>query len=158
MIKAFLLRVPILLGLALLSMPATAGVQFSTTVRNARADAIETAIGTSAVLKLVTGSQPANCAASDPGTVVATMTLPSDWMSAASSGVKSQLGTWSDSSADATGTAAHYRIFESTGTTCHIQGSVTATGGGGNLTLDNTAIVAGQQVDITSFSFTEGNP
>lgn len=133
-------------------------LQLSTTVRNARLDAIETAIGTSPILKIRTGSVPANCAAADSGTVLATIDLPSDWMAAASGGSKSKSGTWEDTSADATGTAAHFRIYDSGGTTCHLQGTVTATGGGGDLTLDNTSIASGQDVQITSFTLTDGNP
>ncbi len=132
-------------------------VQLSVSVRNARLDAIETAIGTSAVLKIRTGAQPADVATADSGTVLATLTLPSDWLAAASSGSKAKSGTWQDTSADATGTAAHFRIYASDGTTAHIQGSVTATGGGGDLTLDNTSIASGQSVTITSFSLTDGN-
>lgn len=132
--------------------------QFSTAVRNAELDAIESTIGTSPVLRIRTGAAPANCAGADTGTVLATMTLPSDWLAAASGGSKSLLGTWQDASADATGTAAHFRIYDSTGTTCHIQGTVTASGGGGDLTLDNTSIAAGQLVSITSFTLTAGNP
>lgn len=132
-------------------------VQKSVAVRNAELDAIETTVGASAVLKIRTGAQPASCAAADSGTVLATMTLPADWMSAASGGTKAKLGTWSDASADATGTAAHWRLYASDGTTCHMQGSVTATGGGGDLTLDNTSIAATQPVSITSWTLTEGN-
>lgn len=131
-------------------------LQFSATVRNARADAIETAIGTSAVLKIRTGSAPATCATADSGTVLATVNLPSDWMGAASGGVKSMAGTWSDSSADAAGTAAHFRLYASDGTTCHAQGTVTATGGGGDLTVDNTSFGVGQSFSITGFTLTEG--
>lgn len=132
-------------------------VQFSVSVRNARLDAIESTIGTSAVLKIRSGSAPANCAASDSGTVLATMTLPSDWMAAASSGSKALSGTWEDTSADGTGTAGHYRIYASDGTTCHEQGTITITGGGGDMTLDNTSIASGQQVTITSKTLTDGN-
>lgn len=132
-------------------------VQLSTTVRNARLDAIETAIGASAVLKIRTGAAPANCAAADSGTVLATLNLPSDWMAAASSGSKAKSGTWEDLTADATGTAAHWRLYASDGTTCHAQGTVTATGGGGDMTLDNTSISAGQAVSVTSFTLTDGN-
>ena len=84
-------------------------LQLSVTVRNARLDAIETAIGVSPILKIRTGTAPANCAAADTGTVLATLTLPSDWMAAASAGAKAKSGTWQDSSADATGTAAESR-------------------------------------------------
>lgn len=132
-------------------------VQLSAAVRNAKLDAIETAIGVSAVLKIRTGAAPANCAAADSGSVLATLTLPSDWMAAASGGTKALSGTWQDASADATGTAAHFRLYASDGTTCHMQGTVTATGGGGDLTLDNTSIAAAQSVTITGFTLTEGN-
>lgn len=132
-------------------------VQLSVAVRNARADVVESTIGTSPILRIRTGAQPANCAASRTGTVLASLTLPSDWMGAASSGAKALSGTWQDSSADNTGTAAHFEIMDSGGTTCHLQGSVTATGGGGDLTVDNTSFASGQSFSITSFGWTEPN-
>ena len=132
-------------------------VQLSTSVRNARLDAIETTISTSAILKIRSGAQPASCAAADSGTVLATLNLPSDWLAAASSGSKAKSGTWEDTSADATGTAAHFRIYDSGGSTCHIQGSITATGGGGDMTIDSTSLTAGQTVTITGFTLTDGN-
>src|SRR3954467_9574095 len=105
-------------------------LQLSAAVRNAILDSIETTVGTAAVLKLRTGAQPADLATADSGTVVATMTLPSDWMAAASGGAKSLSGTWQDTSADAAGTVGHFRIYASDGTTKHLQGSVTITGSG----------------------------
>lgn len=132
-------------------------VQLSVAVRNARLDAIETTIGASAVLKIRSGAQPADCAAADAGTVLATINLPADWANAASGGSKSKTGSWQDAAADAAGTAGHYRLYASDGTTCHEQGSVTATGGGGDLTLDNTSIAVGQAVTITSWTKTDGN-
>lgn len=132
-------------------------IQLSTTVRNARLDAIETAIGASAIMRIRTGAAPANCGTADSGTILATLSLPSDWMAAASSGSKAMSGSWQDASADGTGTAAHFRIYDSGGTVCHLQGTVTATGGGGDLTLDNTSIAAAQAVSITSFSLTDAN-
>lgn len=128
-------------------------IQMSVTVRNARLDAIETAIGTSPSLEIRTGAAPASCAAADSGTVVSTLALPSDWMAAASGGSKSLAGTWQDLSADALGTAAHFRIKQ--GATCHFQGTVTITGGGGDLQVNNTSFAPGQQFDITSFTLTE---
>ena len=132
-------------------------IQLSTGVRNARLDAIETTIGTAAVLKIFTGAQPANPAAADSGTLLVNMTLPSDWLAAAASGSKAKSGTWQDTSADGTGTAGHFRIYASDGTTCHLQGSVTASGGGGDMELDNTSISATQNVTITAFTLTDGN-
>ena len=128
--------------------------QFSIAARNAALDSIETAIGVSPTLEIRSGTVPASCATADSGTVLATMALPSDWLAAAASGVKSLSGTWQDISADATGTAGHFRIKAST--TCHIQGTITITAGGGDMTLDNTSIATGQQITITAFSITAG--
>lgn len=132
-------------------------IQFSVAVRNARLDAIESTIGTSMIVKVRTGAPPANCAAADAGTVLATVNAPSDHMAAASAGSKAMSGTWQDLSADAAGTAGHFRAYDSGGTTCHIQGTVTATGGGGDMTLDNVVLAAGQQFNITTFTLTDGN-
>lgn len=132
-------------------------VQLSVAVRNARLDVIETTIGASAILKIRTGAQPANCATADAGTVLATLNLPSDYLAAASSGSKAKSGTWEDTSADNAGTAAHWRLYASDGTTCHAQGTVTATGGGGDMTVDNVVFAALQAFTITSFSLTDAN-
>lgn len=132
-------------------------IQLSVAVRNARLDAVETTTGTSAVLKIRTGAVPASCATADSGTVLASCTLPSDWMAAASAGAKAKSGTWEDTSADATGTAAHFRLYASDGTTCHMQGTVTATGGGGDMEVDNTSFSAGQAFTVTGFTLTDGN-
>src|SRR5688572_3618319 len=114
-------------------------LQFSTTYRNALLDQLETTVSTAPILEIRSGAAPANCATADAGTLLASITLPSDWMTAAASGSKAKSGTWQDASADGTGTAAHFRLKDSTGTTVHMQGTVTATGGGGDLTVDNTS-------------------
>lgn len=132
-------------------------LQYSVAVRNAQLDAFESTTGASAILRILSGTVPANCATAQTGTLLASLSLPSDWMSAASAGSKALLGTWNDTSADATGTAGYFRILDSTGTTCHAQGTITATGGGGDMTLDNTSIASGQTVTVTSFTLTAGN-
>lgn len=132
-------------------------LQYSVAVRNARLDAVESTVGTSARLKIRTGAAPANCAAADSGTVLADITCPSDWMAAAAAGAKALLGTWQDLSADAAGNAAHFRIYASDGTTCHIQGTVTATGGGGDMTVDNIVFALAQVFNVTGFTLTAGN-
>jgi hypothetical protein len=131
--------------------------QFSTAARNAALDAIETTIGVSAILKIRSGAAPANCAAADSGTVLATINLPSDWLANAAAGAKSKSGTWEDTSADATGIAGHFRVYASDGTTCHIQGSITDTATGtGDMLLDNTSLAATQDVLITAFTINAG--
>ena len=132
-------------------------LQFSVALRNAQLDQIETVVGTSAVLKLRTGAPPANVATADSGTVVATLNLPSDWMAAAASGSKAKSGTWEDTSADAAGTIGHWRLYQSDGTTPHLQGTVTNTGGGADLTVQNVVVEAGQTITISSFSISAGN-
>ena len=132
-------------------------LQFSDAVRNARLDAIETAIGVSAVLKIydLTAGAPANCAAAITGTVLATLSLPSDYMAAASGGSKAKSGTWQDASADATGVADFFRLFASDGTTCHAQGTVGTSGT--DMIVDNTSLNSGQSFTINTFTFNEAN-
>lgn len=130
-------------------------IQFSVAVRNARLDAIETAISTSAVLKIRTGAPPANVATADSGTVLATLSLPSDWLAAASGGAKALSGTWQDASADNSGTAAHFRVYASDGTTAHIQGTVGTSGT--DMIVDSTSFTAGQTFNVTAFTLTDGN-
>lgn len=135
-------------------------VQLSTAVRNARLDAVETTIGTSPKLQLRSGTQPANCAASATGTLLAEITCPSDWAAAASGGMKAIAGSWTTTGLSAAGagtTVGHYRLLNSAGSTCHEQGSVTAIGGGGDLTLDDVTIATGQTVTITTWTRTDAN-
>jgi len=133
-------------------------VQYSTAVRNAQLDAIETTVSTAAILKIFGGTAPADCATADEAAgALVTMSLPSDWMAAASSGTKAKSGTWQDTSADQTGTASHFRIYETTATTCHMQGTVTLTSGGGDIELDSLSITAGQSVSLSTFVITAGN-
>jgi hypothetical protein len=131
-------------------------LQFSVDVRDARLDAIEAEIGTGPVLNIYSGSMPANCAASATGDLLCSITLPSDWLAAASSGAKSKSGTWADVGAD-DGTAGYFRVYESTETTAHIQGECTDTGGAGPLKLSTTTIVTGEPVTVVTFTLTDGN-
>lgn len=132
-------------------------ITLSAAIRNARLDAIESTIGTSAILRIRSGAPPATVATASSGTVLATCTLPSDWMAAASAGAKALSGTWQDTSADASGTAGHFELVASDGTTVGMRGTVTATGGGGDMTVDNTSFAAAQAFSVTTFTLTDGN-
>jgi hypothetical protein len=134
--------------------------QFSVAVRNARLDAYESTVGTAPKLRFYSGAQPANCAAARSGTLLAELTLPSDWMAAAASGAKAMAGSWSGTGAAAAGAGTnigHFAIMDSAGTTCHHQGSVTVTGGGGDMTVDNINLAQNQAVSVTGFTLTDGN-
>jgi hypothetical protein len=133
-------------------------MQYSIAVRNARLDVVETTIGLGPILHIRTGAPPVNCAAADSGTVLATVNLPSDWMAAASGGSKSKSGTWQDLSADAAGTAGHFRIKDGAGTACHMQGTVGMTGSGADMIVDNTNFATGQVFTVANFTLTAGNP
>lgn len=132
-------------------------VQFSVAVRNAQLDAIETAIGASAVVKIRTGPAPADCAAADTGTALWTEALAADWAGAASAGGKNWNNLPIVGTVDADGTPGHYRIYASDGVTCHEQGTVTITGGGGDMTVDSVTWTTGQEFRITGKSQTAGN-
>ena len=126
----------------------------NTTFKNTILDGFDTAFN-SGTLEIRTGSAPGAGNAAT-GTVLATITLPSDWMAAASGGTKALSGTWQDTSADATGTAAHFRVYDSGGTVCHIQGTVGTSAT--DMIVDSTSFTAGQQFTVTAFTLTAGNP
>ena len=130
-------------------------IQLSVTVRNARLDTIESTIGASAILRIRSGAVPASCATADAGTVLATITVPADWAAAAAAGSKSFLGTWQDASADATGTAAHFRLYDSGGTVCHLQGTVGTSAT--DMIVDSVNFTAGQSFTVNSFTLTDAN-
>lgn len=135
-------------------------IQLSVAARNARLDSIETVVGTSPKLRLYSGAQPATCATARSGTLICEISLPSDWMAAASAGAKALAGSWAGTgaAAAATGTnVGHFAIMDSAGTTCHQQGSVTVTGGGGDMTMDNINVAQNQAVTISGFTLTDGN-
>jgi hypothetical protein len=130
-------------------------IQYSAAVANAKLDAIESQIGVSAILKIRSGAAPADLSVADSGTVLATLNLPSDWMAAAASGSKAKSGTWQDASADASGTAAHFRVYASDGTTKHIQGTVGVSAA--DLIVDSVSFTAGQSFTINGFTINGGN-
>ena len=131
-------------------------LQLGTTLRNALLDQIETTVGTTPYLQIRSGSPPSDCSQADSGTLLCEIHLPSEWAANASSGSKALAGSWTDTGV-AAGTAAHFRLKDNGKTTTHMQGTVTATGGGGDMTLDNAVIAVGQTVTVNSFTLSAGN-
>lgn len=130
-------------------------LQYSSTIYLARLDQVEVSTGVSPLLRIFSGAAPANCAAADSGTLLATITLPSDWMNAASGTTKTLLGTWAAAaSAGAGATPTHFRIWNSGATVCHVQGTCGI--GSGDLSVNGT-ITSGQTVTVTGFTLTAGN-
>lgn len=132
-------------------------MQYSTTYRNTtQLDGFATLMGASPHLFIATGSPPANCAASDSGTTLVDITCPSTPFAAASGGSMAKSGTWQGTaSAGSPSNAGHFR-FKTSGGTCHAQGTITATSGGGDMEFDNISIATGQQVTINTFTLSAG--
>lgn len=132
-------------------------VSLTTAVRNAKLDAITTATGNAALLRIYDGTPPANANAALSGnTKLAELVCGTPFAPAASGGVLTANAISNDASADATGTASFYRLYKSDGTTVINQGSVGTSGA--DLNLNTLAIVSGGPVAVSSFTFTEGNP
>lgn len=128
-------------------------IRLNTAVQNQLADSLGGAFD-SGVLEIYSGAQPANANTAASGTLLASIALPADSFSAAVAGVASKAGTWSDTSANASG-AAGWARFRNTGDTLRMDGSVTLTAGGGDITLDDVNIVAGGTVTVTGFTITQ---
>lgn len=108
----------------------------------------------SGTLEIRTGAQPATANAALTGTVLATVPIPADAFAAAAARAVAKAGTWQDTSADAAGTAGYFTMRDAA-STYRIDGSVTATGGGGDMTVDNTNFAAAQPFTITALSVSE---
>jgi hypothetical protein len=125
----------------------------STTLRNARLDAITTAVGASGKLRIYDGTRPATGGTAT--TLLAELTLNATFAPAASGGTLTLNAITADSSADATGTATWGRIVKSDGTTFVMDVSVGTSGA--DINLNTTILVTGANVAVTSAVFTEGN-
>lgn len=129
---------------------------FATTLRTARASQIVAAIDAGAgagKLRLYNGTRPAT--GGTVTTLLAELTF-SDPCGTVTNGVLTFNSITSDASADNTGTATWFRIVDSTGAFV-LDGTITVTGGGGDITMTSTSIQAGVTVDATSLVFTEDN-
>jgi hypothetical protein len=128
-------------------------IALSTSLRNARADAITTAAGNGALLRIYDGTRPAT--AGSPTTLLAELTCGTPFAAGASGGVLTLGSITQDSAANGTGTATWFRIVKSDGSTFVLDGSCGTSGS--DLNLVTTSITTGQPVQITSFVLTEAN-
>lgn len=139
--------------------------RLSSGASGAMLDALRTLVE-NGTLRIFSGTQPADPNSAITDTVLATITTM-NFSAVTVSGnniVISISATESDSGADATGTAGWYCLSDSsdalgasstliTGEP-RVTGTVTATGGGGDLQLVSTSITATQPVNITAFTIT----
>lgn len=127
--------------------------RLSTASRNASADAIVDLldVGGTATVQVRTGAQPTNVADAAQGTLLGTLTFSATAFGSASSGVATAASITSDTSADASGTAGHFRLLNGGGT-IHSDGD--AAQGSGTMSFDNSVIVAGGVIAISSWTLT----
>lgn len=130
-------------------------IHLSTDIRNARLQAIKDTIGDSGYLRIRSGTAPDYTDDADVGDVLSEIILPSGWLGIPVAGGVGMSGTWADASADATGTATHFRIYRPDGTTCDLQGSVGTSAA--DMIVLTTSFVATQPFTVTAFSLVDGN-
>ena len=127
-------------------------LSYSATVSNAKLDTIETTISTAPELRIYNGTIPATADTALAGnTLLASGTLPSDWMAAASANSKAKAGTWTltgQAGAGAGTAGTFWRIYQ--GSTCHMQGSV------GEATVIATNSTTAANSNVLNFASTTG--
>lgn len=130
-------------------------LKYAVTLKNARLDAITTAIGTSGFLRIYSGTQPTNPDTALSGnTMLANLPLSSAFAGSASAGVLTANAITTEASADNTGTATFFSLVTSAGTR-KIDGTVATSGG--DMTINTTSITAGSAVSCSSLTITAGN-
>ena len=130
--------------------------RISTAARNAAADGVVDLLDAGAgagYIEIRTGAQPAAVGDAATGTLLATLPLSDPAFGAAANGTATAGAITSDANADNSGNAGWFRAYDSEGTAV-IDGSVTATGGGGDMQLTSVAITAGETVQVTSWTVT----
>lgn len=130
------------------SVWAEAAPTYSTTLKNARSNQITSAIGNAGLL--VIGTSALNGATG----VLCTVTLGSPVAPSASSGVLT-FTMPQTCTAGASGAAAKASLRTSGGTDVISGLSVTVTGGGGDVQLDNTSVANNQVLTVNSLVITE---
>lgn len=124
--------------------------------QNAAVDAVVDLVDAGAgagTLRIYTGSQPADADTAPTGTLLVTITLDATAaFGAAAAGVATlDVSPALSGVAVAAGTAGYFLIEDSNALNI-MTGSITATGGGGDLELDNTSIAVSQTVNLTALT------
>lgn len=132
-------------------------IRVSTATQNAMAAgfaALADAGAGPGTIKLYTGTQPTTANDTATGTLLATFTLNDPAFGSPSSGtVTLSISPVVTATGVAAGDAGYFRLLDSTGGKV-LDGNVTATGGGGNLTINTVTVSVGVDLSITSLTFT----
>lgn len=128
-------------------------LQYSVTLQNNRANTHTSTIGSAGKLRIYTGTIPANCGTAASGTLLSEHTCGTPFAPSAVAGVLSPTIP-ANVNATSTGTAGYWRVYDSAGTTCVVQGSVGTSGA--DMNLNTLSIVSGGPVQVNSWQWTEG--
>lgn len=123
---------------------------------NAVVDAVDNG-ALAGTIQIRTGAPPATVDLVDTGTLLGTLTFSDPAFGAAVDANPGAIATANaitdDTSADATGTAGYFRVFDSDAVGI-FQGTIGVTGSGDPLELNSVAITIGSAISITSFTVT----
>lgn len=133
-------------------------LKYSASLKNAQQDAMTAKLGSSALLLIYSGSQPAN-----PDTAVtsqvllATLTCNAIFAPASSGGTLTlnSITSGTGTAGAGSGTTATWYRLTTSGGVAHVDGAVGISGA--DINLNNTSIATGQTVSITSLTYSNGN-
>jgi hypothetical protein len=106
--------------------------------------ALATDIGSAATIEIRSGAKPATPETAASGTLLATVVISGSFTS--TGGVLTSANPAAVTIA-ATDTAGHFRV-KTSGGTAKLDGTVTASGGGGDMELATVALVSGASLDL----------
>lgn len=127
-------------------------IQYSVASRTSQMSQLITTIGINAQIMLYSGAAPANVGTAATGTLLAQFAGNATAFGTATAAVLTASAVASILAA-ATGIAGYFRINTSGGVAA-VQGTITGTGGAGDMILTNTSIASGQTVNFTSLTVT----
>lgn len=131
-------------------------LSYSTIAKNATANALAAAISAAGrgYVQIRSGSRPATADTAVTGTLLATITLTTTAFSDAVGGLITANGVPLTANVVASGTASWFRVYKGNGVAV-LDGSVSETGGDGDMQIDNLTFVSGGTVSLQAFSLTQ---
>lgn len=128
--------------------------RLSTAARNAAGDGLVDLLdqGGTATMEIRTGGQPTTADDAATGTLLGTVTFSAEAWADFASGSGSANAITSDTNADASGTAGYARLLNGDGST---HSDMDIGQDSGTLSFDDTSIVAGGTIAISSMTITQ---
>jgi hypothetical protein len=130
---------------------------FASPLRNARADAITTFVGASGKFRFFTGPRPLTGAGLGSAVLLAECICSVTFAPPAAFNKLTVSAVANDASINADGTPEWFRLVTAANAFV-LDGSVTVTGGGGDITTPNPSWVQGEPLSVSSIVWQEGNP